>query len=63
MKADSIEIVQDGDKVFGLYCDGNLLIKDDAATLSTVRDNLASSLAIVDEHLSALHSKNDADRH
>jgi hypothetical protein len=55
MIVDSIEIVQDGNKMFGLYRDGNVLIKQDPDILSAIHDSLVISLAIVDEHLSALH--------
>jgi len=62
MTIDSIEIAQDGDKVFGLYRDGNLVIKHDPAILSAVRDSLVSSLTIVNEHLSALHVQPESDK-
>lgn len=47
--------MQDGNKVFGLYSDGNLLIKKDRLVLTAVRDGLAESLTEVDKYLSALH--------
>jgi hypothetical protein len=57
---DSIEVVQDGNKVFGLYRNGDLLIKEDSVILNAVRRGLAESLAEVDKHLSALHGLTNA---
>jgi hypothetical protein len=45
----SVEITINQDRVFGFYSDGNILVKDEAASLATVRERLSEALASLDK--------------
>jgi len=44
-----VEIIANEEVIFGLYPDGNMLVKDDPGSMATARERLAASL----EYLSA----------
>lgn len=48
---DSIEVIGDSGKVFGLYADGNLLMRDEPAALECARDRLLESAALINSWL------------
>ena len=44
-----IEVTISQERVFGFYSDGNILVKNEAASLATVRERLSEALASLDE--------------
>jgi hypothetical protein len=45
----SVEITLDGEKIFGLYSDGNMLISSDPDLRSVAREQLTASLTALQE--------------
>ena len=55
-----LEITANGETIFGMYADGNVLVKDDPCCLATARERLAESLEYLStygEPLPAIGSK------